>query len=107
MGSGIATSERGGNCVEGYYEALGREIGALVSQKQVAYGDSFGKSGEVLRILYPNGVNPEQIDEALCVVRIIDKLFRIATNRDALGESPYLDIAGYALLGAARAERTT
>lgn len=102
---GIKASERGGKCVAGYYEALGREIGALVSQKQVAYGDSFGKSGEVLRILYPNGVSPEQIDEALCVVRIIDKLFRIATNRDALGESPYLDIAGYALLGAARAER--
>lgn len=44
----------------------------------------------------------EQMDDALCVVRILDKLFRIATDRDALGESPYVDIAGYALLGAAR-----
>jgi hypothetical protein len=35
----------------------------------------------------------------------LDKLFRIATARDALGESPYRDIAGYGLLGAARAER--
>lgn len=107
MGLGIAASERGGNCVLGDYETRGRKIGALVDEKQVAYGDSFGKSGEIMRILYPNGIPSDKIDDALCVVRIIDKLFRIATNRDALGESPYLDIAGYALLGAARAERTT
>ena len=30
---------------------------------------------------------------------MIDKLFRIATRKDAFGESPYRDIAGYALLG--------
>lgn len=86
------------------YSLLALEIGELVEQKQAAYGDSFGKSGDVLRILYPNGISPDRIDDALCVVRIVDKLFRIATNRDALGESPYRDIAGYALLGAVRAE---
>lgn len=105
MGLPAATSERGGYCVEGDFKKLGREIGALVDEKQAAYGDSFGKSGDVLRILYPDGISPEQIDDALCVVRIVDKLFRIATDRDALGESPYRDIAGYAILGAARAER--
>lgn len=86
------------------YSLLALEIGELVEQKQEAYGDSFGKSGAVMRILYPNGIALEQIDDALCVVRILDKLFRIATDRDALGESPYRDIAGYALLGAVRAE---
>ena len=86
------------------YEVLGQEIGQLVQKKQVAYGDSFGKSGNVIRILYPNGISPEQIDDALCLVRILDKLFRIATDRDALGESPYRDIAGYALLGIKRVE---
>ena len=106
MGLPAATSERGGNCVEGDYETRGRKIGALVDEKQVAYGDSFGKSGEVMRILYPDGIPSDKIDDALCVVRIIDKLFRIASDRDALGESPYHDIAGYGLLGAARAERT-
>jgi hypothetical protein len=35
----------------------------------------------------------------LCVVRIFDKLKRIATNKDAFGESPYGDIIGYGLLG--------
>ncbi len=86
------------------YEALGRAIGALVDTKQAAYGDSFGKSGDVMRVLYPNGIAVEQMDDALALVRILDKMFRIATNRDALGESPYRDVAGYALLGAKRVE---
>lgn len=86
------------------YQALGQEIGQLVSEKQHAYGDSFGKSGDVLRLLYPDGINPDQYDDALCVVRIVDKLFRVATAKDAFGESPYRDIAGYALLGAAKSE---
>ena len=105
MGLPVATSERAGNCAGGGYGALGMEVGALVDEKQAAYGDSFGKSGDVLRILYPDGIPPEKIDDALCVTRIVDKLFRIATDRDALGESPYRDIAGYALLGAAGMER--
>jgi len=86
------------------YALMGEQIGKLVEEKQVAYGDSFGKSGDILRVLYPNGISPDQIDDALCIVRIVDKLFRIATNRDALGESPYRDIAGYGILGAFRAE---
>lgn len=87
------------------FEALGAEIGRLVAEKQRAYGDSYGRSGEVMRVLYPDGIRPEQYDDALAVVRVVDKLFRIATDRDALGESPWRDIAGYGLLGAARAER--
>ena len=88
----------------GRYEAAGRALGALVDVKQAAYGDSFGRAGDVLRILYPSGIRPEQYCDALAVVRVIDKLFRIATDRDALGESPWGDIAGYGLLGAAAAE---
>ena len=84
------------------YEQIGAEIGRLVTEKQAAYGDSFGKSGDVLRVLYPDGIKPEQYDDALAVVRIIDKLFRIANNRDAFGESPYKDIAGYGILGAGK-----
>ncbi len=89
---------------DGRFEKLGTEIGALVETKQAAYGDSFGRSGEVLRQMYPNGVKPEQLDDMLAVARVVDKLFRIATDRDALGESPWRDVAGYGLLGAARVE---
>ena len=85
------------------YGTLGKKIGELVEKKQAAYGDSFGKAGRMLRELYPCGIAPEQYDDVLCITRIIDKLFRIATDKDAFGESPYSDIAGYALLGAAAA----
>ena len=84
------------------YETMGRAIGRLVEEKQDLY--SFGKSGDILRILYPQGIGPDQIDDALCIARIVDKLFHIASGKDTLGESPYRDIAGYGLLGAFRSE---
>jgi hypothetical protein len=34
----------------------------------------------------------------LAVTRIIDKLFRIATDEKAFSEDPWADIAGYAIL---------
>jgi len=87
------------------YAKLGEEIGKTVNEKQKAYGDSFGKSGDILKILYPIGVKPEQYDDMLAIVRMLDKLFRIANDKDAFGESPYRDIAGYALLGICREEK--
>lgn len=83
----------------GTFEQLGTEIGKLTDHKQEAYGDSFGKAGQVMRILYPNGITGEQMDDALAVVRTIDKLFRIATQKKAFGESPWRDVAGYGMLG--------
>ena len=85
------------------FERLGYDIGRLVASKQLQYGDSFNKAGKVLAILYPDGISVEQMTDALCVVRIIDKLFRIASYKDS-EESPYKDIAVYALLGARRHE---
>lgn len=87
------------------YVKCARDIGRLVTEKQAAYGDSFGRAGEILRVLYPNGVQPAQYEDMLAVVRILDKLFRVATDRDALGENPYRDIAGYGILGASRIDR--
>ena len=73
-------------------------VGTLVSQKNEAYGDAFSQAGDVIRVLYPNGVRPEQYVDLLVTVRIVDKLFRIANRKDAFGESPWQDIAGYGLL---------
>lgn len=87
------------------YHRIAAEVADLVGKKQAAYGDSFGKSGAVMRILYPGGIRPDQMDDALVVVRILDKLFRIATDRDALGEDPWLDVNGYSLLAASRTRR--
>lgn len=80
------------------FTARGTEVGALVDEKNQAYGDSFSKAGEVLALLYPQGVQPSQFQDMLTITRVIDKLFRIATAKNAFGESPWNDIAGYALL---------
>lgn len=84
----------------GKFEETGTQIGKLVEEKNAAYGDSFAKCGDFLELLYPNGIRPEQYQDALCLVRIFDKQMRIATRKDAFGESPYRDIAGYGILGA-------
>lgn len=85
------------------YEELGKEIGALVDRKQQQYGNSFGKAGEVLKVLYPNGVKPEEYGDMLAVVRVVDKLFRIANGNQG-EENAWIDISGYGLLGAKKKE---
>ena len=89
------------------FKQLGEEVGKLVGEKQLAYGDSFGKSGECLRQMYPEGISPEQYDDLLTIVRVLDKLFRIANNPSAFEENPYKDIVGYGLLGMGRHTNTS
>ena len=72
----------------------------MTAEKKKAYGDSLRKSGELLKIIYPDGISHEQMTTALINVRIIDKLNRIANEPSAFGENPYEDIIGYALRGA-------
>ena len=83
---------------------IANEIGELVQEKNKAYGDSFAKSQQIVKILYPDGVRSAQYMDMLAITRVIDKLFRIATKKDAFGESPWRDICGYAILGIANDE---
>ena len=80
------------------YVRLGKAVGELITEKQHAYGDSFHKSGEVLKILYPKGVKTEDYTDLLAITRVLDKLFRIATDPTYGAESPWRDICGYAML---------
>ena len=84
--------------VVGKYEALGKAIGALVDEKNLQYGDAFNRGGCILEILYPDGVRPDQYRDMLGVIRVIDKLFRVANGKQGR-EDPWQDIAGYGLLG--------
>jgi hypothetical protein len=68
-----------------------------------AYGDSFGRSGECLRQMFPEGIQPNQYDDLLTIARILDKLFRIANNPTAFDENPY---RGYCGLRTTRNEPT-
>lgn len=86
------------------YKDTAEAIGNLVAEKQLQYGDSFGNAGKVLRVLYPNGISIDQMEDALVVVRIVDKLFRVANNN--MGEEDaFQDITGYGLLAVVRNKR--
>ena len=87
------------------FKEIGTGIGSLVEEKNKAYGSSFEKSSEIIKILYPYGVQPDQYTDLLAITRLIDKLFRIATKKDSFGESPWQDIAGYAILGISKDEK--
>jgi hypothetical protein len=81
------------------FQQIGTDIGELVQRKNAAYGSSFEDAGKIMAILYPDGITLGQLDHALLTVRILDKLKRVATDKDAFGESPFGDIAGYGILG--------
>lgn len=89
------------------FEKIATQIGRLVEEKNAAYGSSFLKSEKILKILYPDGIKPDQYKDMLAITRIVDKLFRIATRKGAFGESPFKDIAGYGILGVANDEEQT
>ncbi len=86
------------------FEDIGKRIGQLVTEKNAAYGDSFAKSCKVLEVLFPAGVRPEQYKDMLGIVRVLDKMFRLANKKDAFGESPWQDITGYGILGVKNSE---
>jgi hypothetical protein len=81
------------------FEKIAEQIGKTVAEKNIAYGNSFAEAEQFLKILYPNGIPVTSYGDVLCIARIFDKLKRIATKKDAFGESPYADLAGYAILG--------
>jgi hypothetical protein len=71
------------------------EVAVVVDRSNKAYGDAFHMSAAFLKLLWPEGVPPEQYADMLAIIRIFDKLMRIASSRGAFGESPARDIAGY------------
>jgi hypothetical protein len=81
------------------FERIALEISSLTAEKNTAYGDSYTRACNILKELYPYGIQPNEYKDLLAVTRVIDKLFRIATRKDAFGESPWRDICGYSLLG--------
>jgi len=89
---------------KGRYVQKAVEIGELVERKQREYGDSWGKAGRILEILYPDGVRPEQYHTFLGITRVIDKLCRLANGNQG-EENAWEDLAGYGLLGAVGGEK--
>lgn len=84
------------------YEEIAQNIGALLNEKQTAYGNAFGEMEKLITVLYPQGIAPYQYKNLLTLVRILDKIFRIANSpdgeNDPMNEEPWKDIAGYSIL---------
>jgi len=102
----------------GYFETKATELGKLVDTKQNAYGDSFSKAFDLMKIYLQNYKNeadntytiPESLlQHILLQVRIIDKQNRIFSNPDGdlMQENPYADVGGYSLLGMKMCERNS
>lgn len=84
------------------FTELASDIGKLVEEKNKAYGSAFDRAGDFLRVLYPEGIKPDQYKDMLCIIRVFDKLMRIATSYEGTEEKKvdaYSDLMGYGLLG--------
>lgn len=79
-----------------------QDLQTLMLSKRKAYGNAFNDAPEILRHLYPNGIQPHQYDDLLTIVRILDKIYRIANGANT--EDPWQDIAGYAVLSMEKAQ---
>ena len=80
------------------FESLGLEVGKLVTEKDAAYGNSFGTAPAILALLYPDGVRVDQYPDMLTIVRMLDKFKRVATAKADDPEEPWKDLCGYPLL---------
>jgi hypothetical protein len=83
------------------FERIAGEVGRLVTEKDAAYGSAIAGVKGHLALLFPNGIRPEQYRDLGLIVRTLDKLSRIATRKNAFGESPWRDVAGYAVVATA------
>ena len=87
--------------IEVLLKQITEELTTIVLEKDKMYGSAIEKGAEIFKTLYPNGIKVEQYQDALLLVRTIDKICRIANrtsdNREREEETPWLDVAGYAI----------
>lgn len=78
------------------FESICSDLAKLLWEKRQAYGkDNLTGAGEFLKLLYPNGMKPEQYTHALLLARMFDKMSRLANGANT--EDPFADLAGYAI----------
>lgn len=82
------------------FEKVGMKIGKLLNRKNRDYGNAFIDGTRFMELLFPNGIPVSKYSDVLLLIRIFDKMKRIATvNKHEDIESPFEDIAGYGILG--------
>lgn len=82
------------------FEKVGLKIGQLLNRKNRDYGNAFIDGTKFMELLFPNGIPIDKYSDVLLLIRIFDKMKRIATVKKHTDiESPFEDIAGYGMLG--------
>lgn len=84
---------------ETYWHKLGKQIGDIVADKNAKYGSAYRSSADFLKVLFPNGIPVDRYQEVLLMVRMFDKMQRLATGCGGDTEDPWMDLAGYSMLG--------
>lgn len=69
-----------------------------VSEKNIKYGDSFYLCPRFLLWLYPSGISADKLVNAIFIIRILDKISRLAVSAEGDEEDPLKDILGYSML---------
>jgi len=68
------------------YEKLGNDIKPIVEKLESDYGHSLGETKEILKMMYPNGVNQEQLGDVVSIVRMLDEMFKVARIDGAVSD---------------------
>lgn len=87
------------------------KFGKFLEKKNNVYGEGHIKAGEVLEVLYPDGIPVRCMNDASHIARCAEKMARIANRANITEkeykkdvEKPWLDIAGYSTLMAMEEE---
>ena len=75
------------------------DVVVVVEEKNREYGSAFQKVSEILNILFPNGIPASKYHDVAILIRVLDKICRIASANDKdVKKDAWLDITGYGLL---------
>ena len=75
------------------------DVVVVVEEKNREYGSAFQKVSEILNILFPNGIPTNKYHDVAILIRVLDKIYRIASANDKnVKKDAWLDITGYGLL---------
>ena len=82
----------------GKWQTIADDMTSLLKAKRDSYGNNLACTPEIMKLMYPSGITHEQLDDFLILVRMVDKMFRIANGANfKLGEDAWKDLAGYAM----------
>lgn len=74
------------------------DLDLMVERKNESYGDSIGKSADILGIVCPGGIVPSIYHRAHILIRCLDKICRLfsPTIKEHEAIDAWRDLAGYA-----------